>query len=346
MKLSDFDYILPRELIAQYPSETRGGDRLLVLDRRKNSFEEKIFPDVVGYFKSGDVLVLNDTRVMPARIFGRRKTGGKVEIFLINKNACMATALVRSSGRIREGESILLDSGDEARVLGRSDIGRLVEFRKTPDEIMRKCGHVPLPPYISRPDEPEDSDRYQTVYASSEGATASPTAGLHFTEEIIDELTKKGVRVAYITLHVSYGTFAPVKEEEVEKHRMHSEFYRVSEENAAIIREARKKNNRIFACGTTSLRTLETVSGFAGLSREVLPVSLNKGFEGYTDIFIYPGYKFKTTNALITNFHLPKSTLLLLTSAFCGKELLFRAYDYAIKNRFGFFSYGDAMLIV
>jgi len=329
MKLSDFDYTLPKELIAQYPSKERGDDRLLVLDREKNSFEEKGFADITDYFKEGDTLVLNDTMVMPARLFGRRETGGKVEIFLMDKERNPAEALVRPSGRIREGESVLLDSGDKVRVLGYSDIGRMVEFEKPPEEIMKRCGHVPLPPYISRPDEPVDRERYQTVYASSEGATASPTAGLHFTEEIIDKLRKKGVKIANITLHVSYGTFAPIKEDEVENHKMHSEFYRIPEESARVIDEARKRGARIFACGTTSLRALETVSGT----------------EGLTDLFIYPGYKFKVVNALITNFHLPKSTLLLLTSAFCGKGLLFKAYEYAVKNQFGFFSYGDAMLI-
>ncbi len=345
MKLSDFNYTLPKELIAQYPSKTRGNDRLLVLDRGENSFEEKGFADIADYFKEGDLIILNDTRVMPARLFGKRKTGGKVEIFLMDKTASPAKALVRSSGRIKEGEIVLLDSGDEVRVLGSSDIGRLVEFENQPEEIMKKCGHVPLPPYISRPDEPADRERYQTVYASCEGATASPTAGLHFTEEIIDKLRKKGVRITHITLHVSYGTFAPIKEEEVENHKMHSEFYRISGENAAIIDEARREKARIFSCGTTSLRVLETVSEPPRFGR-----SPNRGgsetVEGLTDLFIYPGYKFKAVNALITNFHLPKSTLLLLTSAFCGKELLFKAYEYAIEKKFRFFSYGDAMLIL
>lgn len=333
MRLSDFDYTLPKELIAQYPSKSRGDDRLLVVDRARKSFEEKKFIDITGYFKEGDLLVLNDTRVIPARLYGKRKTGGNVEIFLMDKAGNPVEALVRPSGRIREGESVLLDSGDEARVLGRSDIGRLVEFDKPLDEIMKKCGHMPLPPYISRPDEAVDRERYQTVYASSEGATASPTAGLHFTGAIISGLRKKGVRIACITLHVSYGTFAPIKEEEVENHKMHSEFYHISEENAIIIDEAQRKKARIFACGTTSLRALETYAEVAEP-------------EGFTDLFIYPGYKFKAINALITNFHLPKSTLLLLTSAFCGKELLFKAYDYAIRNQFSFFSYGDAMLVL
>lgn len=336
MNLSDFNYTLPKELIAQYPSEKRGEDRLLVLNRAKNSFEEKKFLSIIDYFKEGDLLILNDTKVMPARIFGKRKTGGKVEIFVLDKTKNPTEALLRPSGRIKTGERITLESGDEARVLDRAAVGRLVEFNKPVNEIMEKCGHMPLPPYISRPDEESDKERYQTIYASSEGATASPTAGLHFTGGMISELEKKGVKIARVTLHVSYGTFAPVKEETVEKHKMHSEFYRISKENVIIIKRARMRNARIFTCGTTSLRALEACAKNLG----------DEKIEGSTDLFIYPGYKFRASNALITNFHLPKSTLLLLTSAFAGKDLLFSAYEYAIKERFRFFSYGDAMLIL
>jgi S-adenosylmethionine:tRNA ribosyltransferase-isomerase len=331
---------LPKGLIAQYPSQERGDDRLIVVNRPKGSFEERHFADIVDYLREGDALVLNDTKVIPARLFGKRKTGARVEIFVLDKAKHPPAALVRPSGRIKEGESILLDSGGEARVLERARVGRFVEFDEPVDRVLEKCGHVPLPPYISRIDEPSDKKRYQTVYASREGATASPTAGLHFTEDTISALRGKGVRIAYVTLHVSYGTFAPVKSETVEGHKMHSEYYHVSDDAAAIIRSAcdsraRKTRARIFACGTTSLRVLEACAA-----------NFNSGMEGHTDLFIYPGYKFKTVDALITNFHLPKSTLLLLTSAFCGKELLFKAYDYAIKNRFRFFSYGDAMLII
>ena len=334
--LSDFNYTLPKELIAQYPSKTRGEERLLVIDRKKNSFEEKEFKNIIDYFKKGDLLVLNNTRVIPARFFGRRKTGGKVEFFIVDKTKSPIEALVRPSGRIKEGESLMLDSGDNAKVLGKTEIGRRVEFNKPIDEILEKCGHVPLPPYISRSDEPSDRERYQTIYAAHDGATASPTAGLHFTSDTIDELKRKGIEVAYVTLHVSYGTFAPVKEEKIEDHKMYSEFYHVSRENVIVIKNAQKRQARIFACGTTSLRTLEACSGNFR----------DKELEGFTDLFIYPGYKFRMVNALITNFHLPKSTLLLLTSAFCGKDLLFKAYDYAIRNKFRFFSYGDAMLIL
>ncbi|NQU95146.1 MAG: tRNA preQ1(34) S-adenosylmethionine ribosyltransferase-isomerase QueA [Candidatus Omnitrophica bacterium] len=339
MKLSDFDYALPKELIAQYPSQKRGDDRLLVLDRKKNSFEEKPFGCIVDYFKRSDLLILNNTKVIPARLFGKRKTGGKVEIFIIDKTASPAHALVRPSGRIKPGESVLLDSGDEAKILGKAEIGRLVEFTRPIDEILEIYGHIPLPPYISRADEPGDKERYQTVYASASGATASPTAGLHFTKDLIDELKKKGVKIAYITLHVSYGTFAPVKEEIVEKHKMHSEFFHIPKESISVINEARKSGAKIIACGTTSLRALEASGADFESGR-------NEELEGFTNLFVYPGYEFKIVNSLITNFHLPKSTLLLLTGAFCGKDFLFKAYEHAIQNRFKFFSYGDAMLII
>jgi len=349
MRLSDFNYNLPKELVAQYPSETRGKDRLLVLDRNKKNFEEKEFENILDYFKKGDLLILNDTKVIPARIFGKRKTGGKVEIFIIDKTKSPVEALVRPSGRIKVGEIIDLEPGYEAKILDRTNIGRLVEFNKPLDEILKKFGHVPLPPYISREDESSDRKRYQTIYAKNEGATASPTAGLHFTKDLLDKLKKKGVEVAYITLHVSYGTFAPVKEEEVEKHKMHSEFYHITKEDVAIINEARNKKRRIFACGTTSLRALEAC---AEKFENFIPQTYSyggthfDGFEGFTNLFVYPGYKFKIVKGLITNFHLPKSTLLLLTSAFSGKELLFEAYEYAIQKKFKFFSYGDAMVII
>jgi len=337
MKLSEFDYALPKELIAQYPAKRRGDDRLLVVDRKKKNFSEKRFADIAHYFQKGDTLVLNDTKVIPARIFGKRKTGGKVEIFVLDAAKNPAEALVRPSGRIKEGEVVTLDSGRMATVLERSEIGRFVEFEGGTADAIKECGHMPLPPYISRPDEPEDSRRYQTVYARSEGATASPTAGLHFTEDALEALRQKGVGISYITLHVSYGTFAPVKEEEVEKHRMHSEFYRISKNNVIMLSNALMKKAKIFACGTTSLRALEAC---------VERINKPDGIEGATSLFIYPGYVFKIAGGLITNFHLPKSTLLLLTSAFCGRELIFKVYDYAIKNKFRFFSYGDAMLII
>jgi S-adenosylmethionine:tRNA ribosyltransferase-isomerase len=339
MKLSDFDYNLPKGLIAQYPAKNRGDERLLVVNRKAGFFEEKHFSNIVDYFKEGDLLVLNDTKVIPARLFGRRKTGGKVEIFVLNRTRNPVEALIRPSWRIKQGEIVILDSGHTARVLGKTEVGRLVEFSKPVGEILRRYGRIPLPPYIARPDDMHDRDRYQTIYAKEEGATASPTAGLHFTADLINKLKEKGIEVAYITLHVSYGTFAPIKHEMVEKHKMHSEFYRISKENASIIKKARERRAKTFACGTTSLRALEAcVDSF--------DTTEPKNLEGDTDLFIYPGFKFKMVNALITNFHLPKSTLLLLTSAFAGKDLLFKAYNHAIEKHFRFFSYGDAMLIL
>ena len=349
LTLSDFNYNLPKELIAQYPSEFRGKDRLLIVDREKKSFYEKNFEDIINYFKKSDLLILNNTKVIPARIFGKRKTGGKVEIFIVDTTKVPQEALVRPSGRIKEGESVILGEGYEAKILGRTEIGRLVEFNKPLEEVLEKFGHVPLPPYISRVDQESDKERYQTVFAKNDGATASPTAGLHFTDEMIEKLKEKGVDIAYITLHVSYGTFAPVKEENIKKHQMHSEFYHISKENVIIIHQARKRKARIFACGTTSLRALEA----SGEEFEnFIPQAYSyggirfKGFEGFTSLFIYPGYKFKMVNKLLTNFHLPKSTLLLLVSAFADKDLIFKAYDYAVEKKFNFFSYGDAMLII
>ena len=334
MKLSDFDYTLPKDLIAQYPSERRGDDRFLVCDRGNRSFEERRFSCIADYFDKGDLLVLNDTKVMPARLFGKRETGGKAEIFILDKKARPIEALVRPSGRIKKGETITLESGNKVRIGERMGYKRVVDFDDSPDKIMDLCGHVPLPPYISRKDEASDRRRYQTVFAKNEGATASPTAGLHFTEETIGRLKEKGVEITFVTLHVSYGTFAPVKVDTVESHKMHSEYYFVSERSRKDIKDAIERKAKIFACGTTSLRVLESYAN-----------SSFKNTEGFTDLFIYPGYKFSIVNALITNFHLPKSTLILLTAAFAGKELLFKAYEYAIWSKFRFFSYGDAMLI-
>ncbi|MDD5439982.1 MAG: tRNA preQ1(34) S-adenosylmethionine ribosyltransferase-isomerase QueA [Candidatus Omnitrophica bacterium] len=353
MNLSDFDYALPKELIAQYPSEKRGDDRLLVIDRgtarSASTVAERKFSDIAEYFKKGDLLVLNDTRVMPARLYGRRKTGGKVEIFIIDKTKVPVEALLRPSGRIDDGEEITLTSGDPVIIRGRTPLGRLVEFNDDVNAVMERAGHVPLPPYINRSDETGDRDRYQTVFAKCEGATASPTAGLHFTEGMLKALSEKGVEIAYVTLHVSYGTFAPVKDECLERHTMHSEYYRISKENVIMLNNARNEKRRIIACGTTSLRVLETCADeLVGFIPQGYCYGGNEfaGFEGFTSLFVYPGYAFRIVNGLITNFHMPKSTLLLLTSAFAGKEELFRAYRYAIENKFRFFSYGDAMLIL
>ncbi len=332
MKLSEFDYTLPKELIAKYPLKERNKCRLMVLDREKRSIAHKTFEGIAGYFSKGDILILNDTKVIPARLFGRRKTGGKVELFLLEKKNPICEALVRPSGRLKEGEKVTLESGAEAEVLDRGEIGRFIKFNRPIDEIL-ESGHVPLPPYIDRLDEPDDRDSYQTIYAAREGATASPTAGLHFTKDILGQLAVSGVRLAYVTLHTNYGTFAPVKTEDVESHKIHKEYFNIPAETIEAVRSVKKNGGKIIAVGTTSARSLEY------WAREGKP-------EGDNDLFIYPGFKFKIVDHLITNFHLPKSTLILLVSAFAGKDFIFEAYRQAIEEKYRFFSYGDAMLIL
>ncbi|MCX5666164.1 MAG: tRNA preQ1(34) S-adenosylmethionine ribosyltransferase-isomerase QueA [Candidatus Omnitrophica bacterium] len=332
MKLSEFNYDLPKELIAKYPLKERDKCRLMVLDRKDRSISNKAFKDITGYFNKGDLLVLNDTRVIPARLFGRRKTGGKVELFLLGKKDPTYEALVRPSGRLKEGEKVTLESGAEAEVLGRGEVGRFVKFNRPIDEIL-ESGHMPLPPYIDRPDEPDDSGSYQTVYASKDGATASPTAGLHFTKETLKGLADRGVRLAYVTLHTNYGTFAPIKTDDVESHKMHKEYFNIPSETIDAVTRVKSDGGKIFAVGTTSARSLEYWA-------------LKGKAEGDNDLFIYPGFKFKIIDSLITNFHLPKSTLMLLVSAFAGKDLIFEAYRRAIEERYRFFSYGDSMFII
>jgi S-adenosylmethionine:tRNA ribosyltransferase-isomerase len=335
VKLSDFDYILPKERIAQYPAEQRAKCRLMVLDRAARKIEHKAFEDVLSYFRPGDCLVLNNTKVIPARLFGRRATGGKVEIFLLHmpKSDEAVEALVRPSGRLKEGEKITLESGDLAEVLGQGEVGRFVRFSRSLGAIIEESGHVPLPPYIDRPDEPSDKHNYQTVYAGKEGATASPTAGLHFTNELLGKMEALGVKIAYVTLHTNYGTFAPVKSETVEEHRMHKEYFEIPKDTIEAIELAKKSGGKVFAVGTTSARSLEYWAK-EGKSK------------GDNDLFIYPGFKFKVVDHLITNFHLPKSTLLLLISAFAAREFVLDAYHRAIAADYRFFSYGDAMLIL
>ena len=334
MKLSEFDYALPRDLIAQYPDTERDSCRLMALDRKSGKVSHEIFRDIVEYFKAGDCLILNDTKVIPARLFGRRKTGGRVEIFLLEKKNPVCEALIRPSGRLREGEDIELESGDRVEILNRGRVGRFVRFTRTLDDILDAAGHIPLPPYIGRQDEAADCESYQTVYAKCEGATAAPTAGLHFTKELLGRIAAKGVKIAHVTLHTSYGTFAPVKEEDVEGHKMHDEYFAIPKETAELINETKTSGGEIFAVGTTSARVLEHCAGQTA------------GASGHTDLYIYPGYHFKAVDHLITNFHLPKSTLLLLVSAFTGRDLIFEAYRQAIEERYRFFSYGDAMLII
>lgn len=336
MKLKDFDYDIPKELIAQNPLKNRDMARLMVLDRAVNSICTGVFRDVLEYLEPGDCLVLNDTKVVPARLSGKRKTGGKVEMLLLETDSKNPRALIRPSKKIKNGEEIFLEDGTLAKIMGKGDIGRYVSFSAPIDEVL-KCGHIPLPPYINREDVPQDRDDYQTVYARTGGATAAPTAGLHFTEDLLSSFEKKGVTVAYVTLHTSYGTFAPVTAENIEDHRMHYEHYVLSPETALAVNQTKASGRRVFAVGTTSTRVLETCAVEKG------KVS---GSHGESGLFIYPGYEFKIIDGIITNFHLPESTLIMLVSAFAGKDFIMEAYEKAIEESFRFFSYGDAMLIV
>lgn len=336
MKVKDFYYDLPRELIAQRPLDERDSARLMVISRATGEIKEDVFSGIGKYLMPGDCLVLNDTRVIPARLYGRRKTGGRVEIFLIEPYAQVPIALVKPSKKISEGERVELDDGSWVTVLGDAEAGRYVKF-DAPIETVLKGGHVPLPPYVERPDDIRDRENYQTVYSSREGATAAPTAGLHFTEELLEELSLKGIRTATLTLHTGYGTFSPVKTEHVEDHVMHAESYEMTERCADAINSVKRSGGRVIAVGTTSARTMETCASGDGVV---------SGGSGKSKLFIYPGYRFKIMDGMVTNFHLPESTLIMMVSAFAGKELVMKAYMRAIEERYRFFSYGDAMLIM
>ncbi len=340
MKTSDFYYDLPEELIAQYPLNNREESRLLVLDKETGRIEHGKFKDIVDYLNPGDCLVLNDTRVIPARLFGNRIGKEEKIEFLLLKNIedSKWEVMVKPGKKVKPGATIIFGDGLlVAQVLSIEEGGtRIVEFKHDGifQEILDRLGEMPLPPYIK--EKLEDKERYQTVYSKKEGSAAAPTAGLHFTKELLDTIEKKGVRLAFITLHVGLGTFRPVKVDNIEEHTMHSEYYEVSEEAAIIINDTRRNRGRVIAVGTTSTRTLETIAEEDGTIQPK---------KGWTDIFIYPGYKFKAIDALITNFHLPESTLLMLVSALAGREKILRAYRVAVENRYRFFSFGDAMFI-
>ena len=351
MKLSDFNYYLPKELIAQYPCARRQESRLLVLDRAKGEVIHRDFRDIVDYFSAGDCLVLNNTRVICARMEGAREKlqpgsgGGKQEIFLLeNLSGNTYRVLAKPAKKLTEGTKILFDKGMlTATVLADEKMSKILKFNanaNTPD-LWRKFGQVPLPPYIKRAPEVLDKERYQTVYAEKEGATAAPTAGLHFTRKLLEIIEARGVNVAYITLHINYGTFAPVKSEDISKHRMHKEEFILPRKTAKVINATYARGKKVFAVGTTSARVLETCAGRARQRR-----FLFRAGSGWTDLFIYSPYRFKAVDCLLTNFHFPRSTLLMLVSAFAGKELIFKAYQEAIERRYRFFSYGDAMLIL
>ena len=341
MKTSDFFYELPEELIAQDPLEDRTASRLLVLDRKTDKLEHKIFSDVIDYLNPGDCLVINNTRVIPARLIGEKEgTGGKVEILLLKRRENdIWESLVKPGKKLRPGARVTFGDGRlKAEILEIAEEGnRLVKFYYEGifEEILDSLGEMPLPPYITH--KLEDKEMYQTVYAKFDGSAAAPTAGLHFTNELLEKIRLKGVRIASITLHVGLGTFRPVKVEDVNNHHMHTEWYEVNKEAADIINETKKNGGRVICVGTTSCRTIESVADENGLM---------SAKTGETDIFIYPGYKFKVMDGLITNFHLPESTLVMLVSAFAGKERVLSAYETAVKERYRFFSFGDAMLII
>jgi S-adenosylmethionine:tRNA ribosyltransferase-isomerase len=349
MELGDFDYSLPKELIAQQPLDRRDTSRLMVLRRDRQEVEHRSFSDLPAYLRPGDMLVANNTRVIPARLYGRKETGGWVELFLLKalpqeqEGGHIWECLIKSKRRIEPGMCILFDETLSARVLDRAgDEAWRVSLGCTGDlyEALQRIGITPLPPYIRRQRGTEasgDRHRYQTVYAARDGAVAAPTAGLHFTPVLIEELRQAGIETVFVTLHVGYGTFQTIREESVERHTMHTEALAVSPETAAAVNRARAEKRRIIAVGTTSTRVLESMTDETGMLRSG---------EGETGIFIYPGYRFKALDGLITNFHVPKSSLLLLVSAFAGRDFILRAYAEAIEKRYRFFSYGDAMLIV
>lgn len=341
MKVSDFKYELPEELIAQEPVKERDLSRLMVLDRKTGTIEHRIFKDTVNFINKGDCLVLNDTRVIPARLLGRREdTNGKIEFVLLRKlKEDVWEVILKPGRRAKQGSRFIFGDGIlKAEIMGIVNEGnRVVRFEHDGvfEEVLERVGVIPLPPYIKM--QLDNPERYQTIYARKSGSAAAPTAGLHFTENLLRELQEKGVEIAHVTLHVGLGTFRPVKVTDVEKHRMHEEYFSIDEPACMKINAARKKGFRIIAVGTTSCRVLETVSDENGF---VKPQS------GWTDIFIYPGYRFKAVDSLITNFHLPESTLIMLVCAFAGKDFIFKAYSEAIKERYRFFSFGDAMLIL
>jgi S-adenosylmethionine:tRNA ribosyltransferase-isomerase len=340
MDINDFFYELPKELIAQEPIKERQMSRLLVLNKSTGAVEHHIFKDIVQYLDNGDCLVLNNTRVIPARLLGRREdTGGKIEFVLLKKvEENIWEVILKPGRRAKPGARFVFGDGIlKAEIIEVVEGGnRLVrfEYEGVFEQVLDRVGIIPLPPYITK--RLEDSERYQTVYSKYKGSAAAPTAGLHFTNQLLDEISSKGVNLAYVTLHVGLGTFRPVKVKNILEHNMHSEYYNIDKEACDKINSAREKGRRVIAVGTTSCRVLESVSGMNG---QVVPGN------GWTNIFIYPGYRFKVIDALITNFHLPESTLLMLVSALAGRENILNAYSIAIKEKYRFFSFGDAMFI-
>lgn len=339
MKTDDFDFNLPEQLIAQTPLKQRDTSKLMVIDRKTGKREDKHFTDIIDYLEEGDTLVLNNTKVIPARLYGvKEDTKAHIEILLLKeKEKDTWQCLVKPAKRINVGTNIIFSDELSAECVKTEEDGIRIlklKYQGILYEILDRLGEMPLPPYIK--EKLQDKDRYQTVYAKYEGSAAAPTAGLHFTEELLQKIKNKKVNIAYITLHVGLGTFRPVSVTDVTKHQMHSEFYQMTEENAHLLKETKRKGKKIISVGTTSTRTLETIMNKYG---DFVPCS------GWTDIFIYPGYSFKAIDGLITNFHLPKSTLVMLVSAFASKELILSCYQEAIQKEYRFFSFGDSMFI-
>lgn len=339
LKLDEFDFDLPEELIAQTPLKNRAASRLLALNKDSGSIEDHNFSDVVKYLSEGDVLVLNDTKVLPARLYGiKQDTGAKIEMLLLTPLEGGYEVLIRPAKRVKEGTRIIFGNGElTAECTATFDEGiRHVKLHHVGilENVLDTLGEMPLPPYIK--ERLDDKDRYQTVYAKESGSAAAPTAGLHFTKGLLEEIRMSGVKIVTITLHVGLGTFRPVSAETIEDHKMHSEYYSMTAETADILNEAKNDGHRIISVGTTSTRTLETVMRDYGAFKEA---------SGFTDIFIYPGFKYEAVDVLITNFHLPKSSLVMLVSAFSSKDMVLKAYEHAVENEYRFFSFGDAMII-
>lgn len=340
MKTDDFDFDLPEELIAQTPLERRDASKLLVLDKTTGEISHRHFTDVIDYMEKGDTLVLNDTKVMPARLYGvKEETGAVIEVLLLkDEGNNVWECLTKPAKRIKEGTTVSFGDGKlKAKCMEVLDEGIRkfkLEYKGILYEILDELGEMPLPPYIH--EKLKDKDRYQTVYAKNVGSAAAPTAGLHFTKDLLEKIKDKGVNIVYITLHVGLGTFRPVNVEDVTKHKMHSEYYVMSADVADLLNKTKEEGHKIISVGTTSTRTLETIASLYGKFKEC---------SGWTDIFIYPGYEFKGIDYLITNFHLPKSTLVMLVSALAGKDNIMKAYNEAVENKYRFFSFGDSMLI-
>ena len=338
MNVSDFHFDLPDELIARYPLKERSASRLLCLDGPSGELAHRVFSDLPSLLQPGDLLVFNDTRVIPARLFGKKETGGQVEVLVERVTGeHEMIAHVRASKALKEGQKVILEDGSALTMTGRDDALFRLEIRSGEPilEVLERIGHMPLPPYVDRPDESADRERYQTVYAREAGAVAAPTAGLHFDEALLEQLAAAGIESTFVTLHVGAGTFQPVRVDRIEDHRMHSEIVKVGDQTASAVERTRARGGRVVAVGTTSVRSLESAS----VDGRVRP------FQGETDIFIYPGYRFQAVDALITNFHLPESTLIMLVSAFAGYDHVMAAYREAVSERYRFFSYGDAMFI-